>query len=228
VNEDKKPTWSIRDSLMAFGLVIVVSAIAASVLIVGFGEGASADDPDDILLGIVATAIGMVSGLVYARSKASSDAFALRPCTAEWAMYAVAMVVPVLGFGYCWASLLDWLGMGTEPQTYVDSILSTSDPVTLAISVAYGVIGAAVLEELLFRGIIQPPMVARWGIWVGILAQGCLFGMMHMVDLWAVFPTAVIGCVAGWLRFESGALGAPIIFHAVNNLLALLFNATMT
>ena len=225
---DEHPAWSIRDALTAFALVIVLSGVVTAILVALSGQEGGGDDPDAIILGVVGTAIGMLGGLAYAKTKAPWSAFALRPCSLEWVLYAVAMVVPVLAFGYGWASLLEWLGMGTEPQAYVDALLSSPDVVTLTIASVYGVLGAAIFEELLFRGIIQPPMVARWGVLMGILAQGLIFGLMHMVDLWAILPTAVIGCVAGWIRIKSGGLGAPIIFHAVNNSMALLLNATMT
>ena len=225
---DEQPSWTIRDALTAFAIVILASGVAGGTLLAAVGGAANEVKPEAIVLGVAATAFGMICGLVYARRKAPASAFAFRPCSLEWAVYAVAMVVPVLGFGYGWASLLEWLGVGTQPQTYVDALLNATDMRILVVSAVYGVIGAAVFEEMLFRGIIQPPMVARWGVGWGILAQGFIFGLMHMVDLWAVFPTAVIGCVAGWLRTKSGALGAPILFHAFNNLLALLFNATMT
>ena len=225
---DEAPTWSLRDALTAFALVIVASGLATGLLVVGTGQDVGDGEQGGIILGVVGTAIGMISGLAYARTKAPASAFSLRPCSLEWAVYGIALVAPVLGFGYGWASFLEWLGVGTQPQTYVDAMLRSSDLTTLVISGLYGVLGAAIFEELLFRGIIQPPLVARWGLGLGIAAQGLIFGMMHMVDLWAVFPTAVIGCVAGWLRFKSGGLGAPILFHATNNLLALLFNATMT
>lgn len=225
VDDDQNGT--VRDGLMAFAVVIVVSGLASGILLEATGGYDTASESESLLAGVAGTAIGMISGLVYGRKKASADVFSLRPCTPEWAVYAVALVVPVLGLGYGWATLLEWLGTETQPQTYVHAILTASDPMTLVLSVAYGIVGAAVFEELLFRGIIQPPMVARWGVWMGIAAQGCLFGLMHMVDPWAILPTAVIGCVAGWLRHKTGALGAPILFHAVNNCLALFFNATM-
>ena len=224
---DEHSTWTIRDGLMAFALVIVASGVATVALMLIFGVAEAAEDAQLAVLGVGGTAIGMVCGLVYARTKAPASALSLRPCPQVWMLYAVAMVVPVLAFGYGWSSAIEWFGWEIAPQSYVEALLSSSDPMTLVVAGTYGVLGAAIFEELLFRGIIQPPMVARWGVWPGVLAQGMLFGMMHMVDAWAILPTAIIGCVAGWLRIRSGGLGAPILFHAVNNLLALLLNAAM-
>jgi membrane protease YdiL (CAAX protease family) len=35
-----------------------------------------------------------------------------------------------------------------------------------------------------------------------------------------VIPCVVIGGVAGWLRHRSGGLGAPVLFHGMNNAIA--------
>ena len=126
----------------------VASGLVTGLLVVGTGQDVGDGEQGGIILGVVGTAIGMITGLAYARTKAPASAFSLRPCSLEWAVYGIALVAPVLGFGYGWASFLEWLGVGTQPQTYVDAMLRSSDLTTLVISGLYGVLGAAIFEEL--------------------------------------------------------------------------------
>ena len=95
---------------------------------------------------------------------------------------------------------------------------------------------APVVEEILYRGIVQQSLrrlkINRWS---AILLTSGLFALMHI----AVLPdsTMIAGIMAlftvsmifGWIREQTGRLVAPIlahmVFNAVNLVLALAFTA---
>ena len=68
-------------------------------------------------------------------------------------------------------------------------------------------------------------MIRRFGAVGGIVITSLIFGLIHAVDPWSIIPVVAIGIIAGWLRHRSGGLGAPIVFHGLNNGVALLLNA---
>jgi len=219
------PKWGIRQAITAYALLALVSGLASvGVLLL---LDVSPDDLDlaepRILTGVIlSTVLGMVTALGYAARHAGRMAFRWGPLDFEWALIAVAAVVPVIGFGYGWTLIIDALGYEAVPQSIVDAMLETPSMPALLFACGYGILGAAFLEEMLFRGFIQPVLVARFGTVNGILQTSVLFGLIHANDPWAVIPTMVISGVAGWLRERTGGLGASIVFHATNNLLALI------
>jgi membrane protease YdiL (CAAX protease family) len=85
----------------------------------------------------------------------------------------------------------------------------------------------AVAEELLFRGVIQGGLSARFNPRIGIWASALLFALLHRSVL--AFPQMLaIGMVLGGLRAFSGGLWLPIIFHAFYNFAVLALNYTRT
>jgi len=80
------------------------------------------------------------------------------------------------------------------------------------------IVGAPIVEEIVYRGVVQPGLVASWGRTVGIVATAALFAAIHMqpVELPGLF---VFALVLGWARHSTGTIGLSIVTH-------LAFNAT--
>jgi membrane protease YdiL (CAAX protease family) len=85
-------------------------------------------------------------------------------------------------------------------------------------------IGVAVLtEELLFRAWLQPWLIARLGIWPGLLLTAGLFAAVHLPfsPLFALVA-GVAGLGYGLVFYCSGRLLAAVALHAAVNLLHVL------
>lgn len=83
----------------------------------------------------------------------------------------------------------------------------------------------AIAEELLFRGLVQDAVTARFSPAAGLWASALLFALLHRSLL--AFPQMLaIGLVLGRLRQRSGSLMLPIIFHAFYNFAVLVLNFT--
>jgi CAAX protease family protein len=90
-------------------------------------------------------------------------------------------------------------------------------------------VGAPIIEELFFRGVVQPVLMNNLGVGYGIVAQAMLFAGAHFV-LGMTFNEAavrcgtimVLGLFLGWLRVKTGRLGAGIVAHATNNIIVTL------
>jgi len=87
----------------------------------------------------------------------------------------------------------------------------------IAVSVIWFAVGCVVVpivEEVLFRGWLQPALIdAGWPVPVAILFTSAVFGVLHP---W-VFTATFYGLLFGLLRQWTGGLAAPIISHAVVN-----------
>ncbi|MBQ7860155.1 MAG: CPBP family intramembrane metalloprotease [Faecalibacterium sp.] len=76
----------------------------------------------------------------------------------------------------------------------------------------------AVLEELLFRGVLQV-LLRPWGAWLAIVGQAVLFGVLHG-SLSAVVYAVLSGLFFGWLAEQSGSLWPGMVLHGINNSLS--------
>lgn len=83
------------------------------------------------------------------------------------------------------------------------------------------VIGAAVVEELCYRGLWQRAISKRWGNGPGIVLSAVVFGAVHLQ--WYDFPLlAAFGLVLAVLTARTGRLGPAIWAHLAFNLTALV------
>ena len=88
---------------------------------------------------------------------------------------------------------------------------------SLSVAGAFGIaVGAAVSEEVFFRGFLQPR--------VGLIGQAVLFSAAHLsyVNVLEVVVTFALAIVFGLIYRQTGSLLAPIASHFLFNLLMLL------
>jgi len=89
-------------------------------------------------------------------------------------------------------------------------------------------VGAPVIEELFFRGLVQTRLVWRWGAVRGIVVTSVLFGAAHLIgwrgpaSVLAATAIAAGGVVLGYLRYRTGRLGTSTVAHALFNAFAVL------
>jgi membrane protease YdiL (CAAX protease family) len=79
---------------------------------------------------------------------------------------------------------------------------------------------AAVIEELLFRGLLQNGLKRRFGAGWAIVGAGVVFGLIHF-QLAALPILAIMGMAFGYVYHVTGSLRVNIALHLVNNALAL-------
>lgn len=76
---------------------------------------------------------------------------------------------------------------------------------------------AAVSEELLFRGALQPL--------IGLAPAAIIFGLLHATAIAHVILAGLLGFVLGWLYHWSGSLWPSIVAHLAIDLITGLFIA---
>jgi uncharacterized protein len=127
---------------------------------------------------------------------------------------ALAAVVIILG---------NVLGL-PNVETPFDKLLSdTASRIGIAV---FGVTLGPVIEELLFRGFLQPVLVDSMGVLPGILVTSILFGAMHLTQNANIWQSGVlitlVGFVLGVVRHVSGSTRASAITHISYNALPFL------
>jgi membrane protease YdiL (CAAX protease family) len=96
--------------------------------------------------------------------------------------------------------------------------------VGLAIFVTFVVVGAPIVEELFFRGLVLRSIQRRLGSVWAIALTGVLFGIAHLQDLptdalvLAMVSLAALGVVLAIVAVRTGRLGMGIVAHLTFNL----------
>lgn len=173
--------------------------------------------------------IGLPALLLMRRSPASARAFEGiwgRPSAYESGLAmlaAVAFTLVSVLITVMFLALLESLGV---PPPEGQTLLPRTGMQLLAAALCAALIPAA-SEELLFRGLIQGGLAARFSRRIGLWGSALLFALMHRSLL--AFPQMLaIGLVLGSLRARSGSLMLPIIFHAFYNFVVLVLNFSRT
>lgn len=79
----------------------------------------------------------------------------------------------------------------------------------------------SIVEELLFRGLVQKSFDRAMSPLASALLTGTIFGLFHLNPFEAV-PLIGIGCFLGFLRYRSASIALPVFLHFLNNLLAVI------
>ncbi len=111
-----------------------------------------------------------------------------------------------------------------EVDTPFDKLLG--DPASRIAVALFGITLAPIIEELLFRGFLQPVLTSSFGVLPGILATSAVFGAMHLMQNAFIWQSGVlimvVGFVLGIIRHLSGSTRASTIVHIAYNLLPFL------
>ncbi len=138
-----------------------------------------------------------------------------------WRTSALAAVVGVF---VAWFISLTGLGV---PRVDVVISAALSSPLQIALLLMTVVVAAPLMEEFLFRGLLQTASVAAWGPLVGGSIAAAGFVLLHSPNIWSapwsVIPYLILSAIMT-LTYEltRKSVGACAIIHSVYNL-ALLF-----
>jgi uncharacterized protein len=75
------------------------------------------------------------------------------------------------------------------------------------------VVGAPLVEELFYRGLLQRSLVAAWDDTLALVVTAVLFGVAHF-QLLQLPALVLFGLVAGYLAMRTGRLGMSVLAHA--------------
>lgn len=133
-------------------------------------------------------------------------------------MAAYAAVLPILlGLMLVTSLLIPYLPSPPRvPRMISEPIARSGNPLILLFVIA--TVAAPVSEEIFFRGMMQPVLRARFGVWPAILVSAFLFGLVH-VSLYRIPPIFALGVALGYVAERTQSLLPAIAIHAVHNAL---------
>jgi membrane protease YdiL (CAAX protease family) len=120
--------------------------------------------------------------------------------------------------------ILQYVLLTPDIETPFEKMLN--DPASRIAVAVFGVTLAPAIEELLFRGLLQPVLIGVTGVFPGILITSILFGGLHLMQNAFIWQSGVlimlVGFVLGTVRHVSGSTRASTIVHIAYNFLPFL------
>jgi len=165
----------------------------------------------------------------WREGKAFRQRIGWRSPTTDEIVYALAMVVPVALIGnviydvvndWWHAEKILWPFAVALSESSLDQLYRTFQGVSFPVLVVALALAPAVLEELVFRGVLGRRLVQCFGTTRGVLMASTLFAVIHgsLPHAIATLPIAILLHV---LYLQTGTIWIPILVHFGNNLLAI-------
>jgi uncharacterized protein len=225
------PRWGLGDWFVGLLASYALASLAAGLWFALSGD----DEPG--LAGQAFSQIGLWTGMVgvvvfASRRKGAgrlADDFGFRIRWSDVGLgVAVALVVQLLVLPAIGFLLQPLLGEPEVSEPVRDMIEDSRGPayVGLLLSVA---VGAPIVEELFFRGLLLRSLQRRFGVALAIALSGVAFGLAHGSTLavnaviLVMISLTVFGAVLAGLAIRTGRLGAGIVAHAAFNLFTIVY-----
>jgi membrane protease YdiL (CAAX protease family) len=214
------PRWGVGDAIAGLAVAFVASAIAVAI----FVPSGNVDD-----ISITTTALlelplwaGLLGAVVWAgRRKGAygvATDFGLRvqprdgPVGGLIGLVTQAVAVPVL-----YVPILKLLDENSDKVAeQARSLTDRAHGGGIAVLVLFVVVGAPIVEELFFRGLLLRSLERRLSPRWALVSSSVVFGLFHFQAL--QLPALVVfGLVAGTLAQRTGRLGPGIAAHMAFN-----------
>jgi membrane protease YdiL (CAAX protease family) len=113
-------------------------------------------------------------------------------------------------------------GSANGNAAQVAEAFSDVSPIILFLMLA---VGAPIVEEIFYRGLVFTAVANRFGLLAGGIVSSLLFGISHYQGggyngLFVVMLTSALGGVLAYARYRSKGLALPILIHMVFNAVA--------
>ena len=219
------PRWGLGDAILGLVVGILLSSVLAGVWL-----GVSGDETLSIggkAFSQMGLWIGLAGSPILATRRKGSGSLAVdfgwrfRPVDlalgAAAAVVAIVVVVPAVGL-----LLRPLLGDPNVSQPVKDLVEESRGTALIGL-ILIAVVGAPLVEELFFRGLLLRSIEKRLGAGWAIAGSSVFFGLAHPNDLpleaqlLVMAALAALAVVLATLAVKTGRLGASIVAHAVFN-----------
>lgn len=239
--------WTVVDCIGVFLFTLlsalVVSVLVGFVLAVALGGAPGDPPPSRPLLTVVSQAIFFVvlfaTVLAWTRLRYPGHARGVlgsrspngRDLLVGLGLGVAAFAALNLGVGTL-VELLTSL-LGTEPPAVQEDFQDLArNPETAPYFLVLAAVFAPLAEEAFFRGMLYPALAGRLGVRAGIVLTALPFALLHAVEdlvegdlAGAALVVGLIlplGLLLAWVYHRRGTLAAPVLVHAVFNLLGVV------
>lgn len=137
----------------------------------------------------------------------------------------IGIGVGTVGFGQILVNLimkfLDGSSMVSDALDLLEKAFSAKGPIDGMIILLVVAIGAPLVEELLFRGVLFEELRKECSLKMTIFLTALVFGIYHFNILQSP-NTFFMGLVLAYVYYKTKSIKGPIIVHATNNILAMV------
>jgi membrane protease YdiL (CAAX protease family) len=135
--------------------------------------------------------------------------------------YLIVLPVIILA-GFAVDFVLRIFGIAPEQQDIINIFLNEDSLGVLIFMFFFGMLAAPVIEEILFRGFLQPAVRTTFGKLKAIFISGLLFALVHL-DAHVFLQIFILGLLLAYLFEKTESLIAPITVHICHNTATLAF-----
>jgi hypothetical protein len=214
----RQPVWNIWQGLFLIALVTLIEfplgwletpkdldSLQGILHFVGVGLG------DALLYFIV---IGIFLRLIR---RPFSDLGLIKPLTRYVVLGFVVGILLFVGIGLLGSVLTQLLGI-PAPQSFAVAVKGVNYQWEFILLIVLGGLVAPIKEEILFRGLIYPPLRQALGKGKGMLLTGLFFATLHF-DIVRFLPLFIGGVVLAWLYQRSSSIWPAVVAHGTWNTL---------
>lgn len=159
--------------------------------------------------------VGSGSGLAARRKRLRVR---LRPPpAATWKPVAVALPVLLVlsgALGTVWGGLVE-----APPESANPFLPYLEDPGRRLVIALYVIGVAPLVEEIVFRGVVQRGLERRMGPAAAIPAAALVFAALHLLPR-VLVPLLVLGAALGYVTWATRSLWPAVLLHTANNTVA--------
>ena len=214
--------WRIADVVFVYVLIIAMSILAVGLLLISGIDTTNGIFPGILQLILSATMLLSIYLIVSKKYKISFlDAFGISSGRMP------RSVVQGIGVAFLLviSTTLVSYGFSLFNHAPEHNPYSNMPQEKLRIISLLAIFVAPVVEEIFFRGFMQPALIKSIGTYAGIFATALIFGLSHAQYLdynVALVAVTVIGLVLGTTRYYTGSVMPGIVAHLLNNFFAAL------
>lgn len=223
--------------LVFFGLQVIIGILALVVAVILSGDIGGIKSNMDIISDLKFIALPTIWGLVISNLMVcfglwlylrKDNRFAKIGFT-RWSSIGIGptlglgvLIIAIgIGFNYIYTEFIfPDVDMQGDLRALFEAIPKTAAN-NLLLFVAVAVL-APLLEEFLFRGLLQKSLMPMMPAWAAIILSAAIFATVHM-DAYAFPPIFLLGAGFGYLYYKTGSLRVCIVLHMINNGAALAF-----
>ncbi len=207
------PQAGVSDALMAYAIVFPTSYFISALL-----GGAPAWV--SIALQQWAVILGVPLFLAWFARLNLKETFLMR----HTHLLAYAGMFAALAGGVCLVQVYavfqnQWLPSPAFEKNLADMMRKASGG-SLPLLLLLAALSPAICEEMMFRGFVLNGLRTRLSKWQCLIVSAMLFSALH-VFIYQLVHTFLLGILLGWIAWETRSLLPGIIFHFVNNAIAL-------
>lgn len=212
------------------GTVLSGLGLQAAAALTGYRQGSNQPVPLAVtVLGLVGLWIGLLGGvLLYSRIRGSGDLRADLGLTFKWPFDAAIGVVIGVATQLVLIPLL-YLPFERADPTLRHRLEAPAKTDTgaihggwqIAVLVLFLAVGAPIVEELFFRGLLLRSLALWLGPTAGVVGSAIVFGLAHF-EVLQLAALILFGLILGTLAYTSGRLGPGIFAHSAFNAVTVL------